>query len=123
MLGIFLSVSIVTVLAMAVAGNDILSILFGSTHPTPHMITLVALSVVYKLCLLIITAVALYLIVLQRYSFIALCLLASISLYVYSRVAGDILSTIPALVGLNIVVITYAVCGILLVLIGNKSQK
>ncbi len=123
LLGVFLLVSIITILAMALAGSSIIHILFGSIAPMPHILTLVTLSVVYKLCLLIITAVALYLIVLQRYSFISLCLLTSASLYVYSRIAGDMLSTIPALVGLNIIVIICALCGLLLVFTDKNSQK
>lgn len=121
--GIFIAISSSTVIAMAIAGDGILRLVFGSLSTTPHTLLLVSLSVLYKSSLLVITAAALYLIVMQRYVYVRLCLLSSALLYVYTGVAGNTLDTTPALFGINAIALGSALYGIYLVYVTRRHQK
>lgn len=122
-IGIFIAISSSTVIAMAVAGDDILHLVFGSLSTTPHTLLLVSLSVLYKSSLLVITAAALYLIVMQRYVYVLLCLLSSALLYIYTGVTGNMLDTTPALFGINAIALGSALYGIYLVYVTGHHQK
>lgn len=122
LIGIFCAISLLAMLVLFVGGQIVAGVLFDSYYPTSVIGTTGSLSIIYKLLLLIITAVALYMIVMRRYRVVLVAASSVIATIVATRIISDGMGLNEALVILNALTALAMVLSVILAVADSKAE-
>jgi uncharacterized membrane protein len=123
LVGIFCAISLLAIFALLIGGQMVASVLFNSYYPADVISLTGALSIVYKLLLLIITAASLYMIVMRRYRVTTVAIASTLALLIATRMIGSGASINNALTILDIAMAIATLLSLLLVLSDTSAEK
>jgi O-antigen/teichoic acid export membrane protein len=102
--GIFFLISAVSIVAMAIFGQQITGILLGASHETGNDIkTLSILAILYKFIFLIIISIVLFFIVMRSYWAVVLPIVLAITTGIFIMTTNSNTTTMYLVFGLNII--------------------
>jgi O-antigen/teichoic acid export membrane protein len=123
LVGIFCAISLLAIFALLIGGQMVASVLFNSYYPADVISLTGALSIVYKLLLLIITAASLYMIVMRRYRVTIVAIASTLALLMATRMIGSGASINSALTVLDIAMAIATLLSLLLVMSDTSAEK
>lgn len=122
LIGIFCTISFLAMLALFIGGQTIAGLLFDSYYPTNVIGTTGSLSIIYKLLLLIITAVSLYMIVMRRYRVVLVAALSVIATFAAARLISDGMDLNEALIILDSATALATILSVIFVVVDSKAE-
>lgn len=121
-ISIFIVIAIAAILTLVLFGGQVVQLLFGETYQLSMVVHIGALSIMFKVFMLIITAGVLYFTVLRSYKAALIAGIASVATYVTSLCA-DSANMSVFLITINLVSGAFAAFTILLVLFTRTTKR
>lgn len=123
LVGYFTIIAAAAVVALFLFGDKLTQLLFGASYGIPAIAIVGALSVTFKLFILVITAVILYFVVLRSFKAIWLSLITTVAIYLFTQLLDKQATIQTALIGLNVLAFLAAIAGVILILTSRTSKS